>query len=339
MNKSTDTVTLAHGSGGVLTHNLIKNIFYKHFSNDILALGHDSAILNLSSQKLAFTTDSFVINPIFFAGGDIGKLAICGTVNDLLASGATPLYLSCGFIIEDGFSIEQLEAIVKSMSMAAKEAEIAIVTGDTKVVQKGACDKLYINTSGIGAIPEDIYISPKNAKSGDVIIVTGTLGDHGCSILLERDNMGISANIQSDCAPLNTLMEKAFNVSKSIHVLRDPTRGGIASTLNEIATDSNVGIIIYENQIPIRKDVAAVCDMLGLDPLYMANEGKMVIIVPAQEADKVVNALRQEKHGKHSAIIGEVVSEHPKKVICQTITGGGRIVDMLQGGDILPRIC
>lgn len=333
-----DIVTLAHGSGGKLTHNLIKNIFLKHFSNDVLLQGDDAARFELPHGKLAFTTDSFVITPVFFDGGDIGKLAVCGTVNDLVSAGAKPVYLSCGFIIEESFPIEQLEEIASSMGKAAEECGVKIVTGDTKVVQKGAADKIFINTSGIGVIYDDVFVSGKNAKPGDKVIISGTIGDHGTSILLAREELNINADIKSDCAPLYSILEDILKVTKEIHVLRDPTRGGVATTLNEIAVQSGVGIELYEDELPVREEVAGVCELLGMDPLYMANEGKMIIIVPQSDAEDVLVALRNNKYGKDSCIIGEVTEDFKNRVFMKTITGGKRIVDMLVG-DQLPRIC
>lgn len=333
-----DIITLAHGSGGKLTHNLIHDIFVKHLSNDILSQGNDAARLELPSGRLAFTTDSFVITPVFFRGGDIGKLSVCGTVNDLAASGAKPLYLSCGFIIEEGLPISELEKIVASMGETARECGVKIVTGDTKVVQKGAADKVFINTTGIGIIPDGVNISGSNAMPGDRVIVTGGIGEHGCSILLDREMLNISANVISDCAPLNKLIENALNVSKDIHVMRDPTRGGLATTLNEIAVQSNVGIVLKESEIPVKEEVQGICELLGMDPLYMANEGKMIIIIPESEVEKVLEALKKEKYGIDSRVIGEVVNAPAKRVTMKTMTGGSRIIDMLVG-DQLPRIC
>ncbi len=331
-------VTLAHGSGGRLTHDLIKEIFLKHFSNDILLSGDDSARIDLKGGRIAFTTDSYVITPIFFKGGDIGKIAVCGTVNDLTAAGAKPLYLSCGFIIEEGLPIDELEAVVSSMGKTAKECGVRIVTGDTKVVQKNAVDRVFINTSGIGVIHEGIDVSGAYARPGDAVIVTGTIGDHGCSILLEREALDIVSDLESDCSPLNGLMEKVFAVEKNIHVLRDPTRGGLGTTLNEIARQSDAGIKLYEDKIPLKDQVRGICEMLGLDPLYMANEGKMIIILPRDSAEKVLNILKNEKLGQNSSIIGEVTGEHRGRVTMKTVTGGSRIVDV-PVGDQLPRIC
>lgn len=333
-----DIITMAHGSGGKLTHNLIIEVFQKHLINDILVQGNDAAILNLPKGRIAFTTDSFVITPVFFNGGDIGKLSICGTVNDLAAAGAKPLFLSCGFIIEEGYPIEELEKIVKSMGETAKECNVKIVTGDTKVVQKGAADKVFINTTGIGVIPQDVNISGSNARVGDKVIITGGIAEHGCSILLQREQLNISASLESDCAPLNSLVENIIRATKSVHVLRDPTRGGLATTLNEIAVQSGVGIRLVESEIPIKQEVRGVCEILGLDPLYMANEGKMIIIAPEASVKTIMDVLKREKYGINACVIGEIVEDPKKRVTIKTITGGSRIVDMLIG-DQLPRIC
>ena len=333
-----DIITLAHGSGGSLTHKLINNIFVKHFANDILLKGDDGASLSLPSGRVAFTTDSFVISPIFFKGGDIGKLSVCGTVNDLAASGAKPMYLSCGFIIEEGFPLDELERIASSMAVTANECNVKIVAGDTKVVQKGACDKVFINTSGIGIIPDGVDVSGSNAKPGDQVIITGAIGEHGCSILLEREKLNIYSNIESDCAPLSGMLEKVFNVTKDIHVLRDPTRGGLATTLNEIASQSNVGIKLYENKIPVRDEVRGICELLGMDALYMANEGRMIVIAPEASVDNILEVLKKDKYGVNACVIGEVVEAPAKWVTMKTVTGGSRLVDMLVG-DQLPRIC
>lgn len=333
-----EIITLSHGSGGSLTHDLIEKIFYKHFSNNILNQHNDAACISLPPGKLAFTTDSFVVSPIFFSGGNIGKLAICGTVNDLTASGAKPMYLSCGFIIEEGFLIDELEVIVDTMAKMAFECDIRIVAGDTKVVEKGACDGIFINTSGIGIIPDHINVSGNRAEEGDSVIITGSLGDHGTSILLMRENLGITAEIKSDCAPLNNLIEKVLLPEYDIHVLRDPTRGGVATTLNEIAIQSNVGIKLFEEFLPIKDQVRGVCELLGMDPLYMANEGKMIIILPKKNASDVIDILKREKYGCDASIIGEVVEKPLNKVFVKAVTGGNRLLDMLSG-DQLPRIC
>lgn len=333
-----DIITLAHGSGGKLTHRLISDIFQKKLSNEILLEADDSAKFELPSGKVAFTTDSFVITPIFFNGGDIGKLAVCGTVNDLVAAGAKPLYLSLGVIIEEGFSIAELERIIESIANTARESGVKIVTGDTKVVQRGACDKVFINTSGIGVIQGGRNISGSNAKPGDKVIITGNIGEHGCSILLEREKLDFNANIKSDCAPLNLMVQKLFEIDTDIHVLRDPTRGGVATTLNEIAAQSNVGIKLNESALPISTEVRGICELLGMDPLYMANEGKMIIICPEASAESIMEVLNNDSYGKNASVIGEVVENPAKRVTIKTVTGGSRIVDMLVG-DQLPRIC
>ncbi|HEY5585583.1 MAG TPA: hydrogenase expression/formation protein HypE [Ruminiclostridium sp.] len=332
-------ITLAHGSGGSATLRLIDQVFKKHFNNDILSMGDDCARLNIGNAKnIVFTTDSFVVTPIFFKGGNIGKLAVCGTVNDIATSGATPLYLSCGFIIEEGFSIDELEEIVESMSNTARECGVQIVTGDTKVVQKGAADKIFINTSGIGIVPDGINISGRNAKVGDKIIISGTIGDHGSCILLERENMGLQAKIKSDCAPLSSLVQDMLKITSEIHVLRDPTRGGVATTLNEIAAQSKVTILIHEDKLPVKLEVQGVCELLGMDPLYMANEGKLLCFVPAEKADVILNTIRGNKYGENAQIIGEVVKAGEPKVLLHALSGGIRIINLL-AGDQLPRIC
>ncbi|ACL74847.1 hydrogenase expression/formation protein HypE [Ruminiclostridium cellulolyticum] len=332
-------VTIAHGSGGAATSRLIEQTFKKHFDNDILSQGDDCARLDIGdARNLVFTTDSFVVTPIFFNGGNIGKLAVCGTVNDLATSGAKPLYLSCGFIIEEGFDLEDLEEIVKTMSATARECGVKIVTGDTKVVQKGAADKVFINTSGIGVIPDGLNISGKNAKAGDKIIISGTIGDHGSSIFLERENMGFQAKIQSDCAPLSGMVQDILSVVPDVHVLRDPTRGGVATTLNEIAVQSNVSILIREDSLPVKREVQGVCELLGMDPLYMANEGKMLCFVSEDKSERVLEVLRKNKYGKDARIIGEVTEERQPKVLLKALSGGNRIISVL-AGDQLPRIC
>jgi hydrogenase expression/formation protein HypE len=331
-------ITLAHGSGGKLTGELIDNLFIKNFSNDCIVDKEDAAKISFGSECMAFTTDSFVITPIFFNGGDIGKLSICGTVNDLLTRGAEPKVLSCSFIIEEALEYDDLEKIVKSMSAISNMSNVKIVTGDTKVVQKGACDRLFINTTGIGIIPEGIEISSKNAEPGDSIIVTGTVGDHGAAVLVQRENLNIKSSLKSDCNPLNSVVKSVLSVTNNIHVLRDPTRGGIATALNEIACNSNVGILLDENKIPIKDDVRGVCEILGMDPLYMANEGKMLIVVPKVYENYVIEALKKNDLSVDSSVIGYVTKENQKKVLMNTLVGGKRIIDVMTG-DQLPRIC
>lgn len=333
-----DKIVLAHGSGGKLSHQLVQRVFVNTFNNPILNQLDDRAALEIGGKALAFSTDSFVVKPIFFPGGDIGKLAVCGTVNDLAMGGAKPLYLSTGFIIEEGLLTEDLEKVVASMQKAAVEAKVTIVTGDTKVVERGSCDRLFINTSGIGVVPEGVSISGANAQPGDKIIINGFIGDHGIAVMAERHGLGFREGLASDCAPLNDLVETMLKVTKEIRVLRDPTRGGLATTLNEIALQSGVGMMIEEDKIPVRDQVRGVCEILGLDPLYVANEGKLIAIVPAKFAEKMVEAIGKHKYGQGAKIIGEVLAEPKGKVFLQTIIGGRRILDMLVG-DQLPRIC
>lgn len=332
-----DAILLAHGSGGKLSHELIEKSFLPLLTNPILNKLDDSAIFEASGH-LAFTTDSYVVNPIFFPGGDIGKLAVCGTVNDLSMSGAKPLYLSLSMIIEEGFAITELECIVKSIKAAAEEAQVNIITGDTKVVNKGKADKLFINTSGIGIIPNGIEISGANARNGDKVILSGTIGDHGIAIMSQREGLRFSVPVKSDCAPLNKLVAQMLEASPRIHCLRDPTRGGLATTLNELAHQSHVGIIIEEDRIPVAEGVRAACELLGFDPIYVANEGKLVAIVDPGDADIVLARMKQNKYGKDAAIIGEITGAHSSRVIMKTKLGPSRIVDMLSG-ELLPRIC
>lgn len=332
-----DKILLAHGSGGKLAHELVERGFLRVFSNPWLATMDDSAIFNISG-RLAFTTDSYVVSPIFFPGGDIGRLAVCGTVNDLAMSGAKPLYLSLSFIIEEGLPQSELAEIVDSIREAAKEAAVEIVTGDTKVVHRGSADKLFINTAGVGIIPEGVDISGSNARPGDKVILSGPLGDHGIAVLSQREGLSFSTQLKSDCAPLNNLVAEMLGVSLNIHCLRDPTRGGLATTLNELAEQSKVSIRVEEERIPVREEVLAACEMLGFDPLYVANEGKLVAIVPAEDAARVLEAMRRNRYGEGAAIIGEVGAGDPDRVVMKTRLGASRIVDMLTG-DLLPRIC
>lgn len=332
-----DKILLAHGSGGKLAHDLIEKTFAQAFANPLLAKLDDSAVIDFSG-RLAFTTDSYVVNPISFPGGDIGKLAVYGTTNDLAMSGAKPLYLSLALIIEEGFPRDELSEIVASIGKAAKEAGVNIVTGDTKVVDRGSADKLFINTAGIGIIAEGINISGSNARPGDRVILSGTIGDHGIAVLGQRQGLSFLRQLESDCAPLGRLVADMLAASPDIRCLRDPTRGGLATTLKELAGQSGVSIRIEEEKIPIREEVLAACEMLGFDPLYVANEGKLVAIVPAEVSDKVLEAMRGNKYGTGAAIIGEVKAEHPGRVVMKTCLGSSRMVDMLVG-DLLPRIC
>lgn len=333
-----DKILLAHGSGGKLMHDLIKQLFLKKFNNPILAKLDDMAALDLGEAKLAFTTDTYVVDPLFFPGGDIGKLAICGTVNDLAMSGAIPKYISAAFIVEEGLPFTELEGILESMAEAAKEAGVAVVTGDTKVVEKGGADKLFINTAGVGIIPGNVDISGSNAKPGDKVILSGTIGDHGIAVMSHREGLKFKTTLASDCASLNQLVAEILQASKKIRCLRDPTRGGLASTLNEFADQSQVGIVIEEQLVPIKEEVLGACEMLGYDPFHIANEGKLVAIVAPEDAEKLVTVMRENKYGKDATVIGEVVDEPKGKVMAKTIIGATRILDMLVG-EQLPRIC
>ncbi|MFC2052019.1 hydrogenase expression/formation protein HypE [Chloroflexota bacterium] len=332
-----DKVLLAHGSGGKLTYDLIQKCFMPYLANPILNKLDDSAIFELGG-RLAFTTDSYTVNPIFFPGGDIGKLAVCGTVNDLSMSGAKPLYLSLSFIIEEGFPITELKRIVASIQKATEEAEVKIVTGDTKVVNQGSADKLFVNTTGVGIVPEGVNISAANATPGDRIIVSGTIGDHGIAVLSQREGLKFQVPVQSDCAPLNQLVAEMLATSTKIDCLRDPTRGGLATTLNDFAAQSNVGITIEEDKIPVNKAVLAACELLGFDPFHIANEGKLVAVVAHADAERILSKMKQNKYGTVAAIIGEVVARHPGRVVMNTTLGASRIVDM-PVGELLPRIC
>jgi hydrogenase expression/formation protein HypE len=334
----TAKILLDHGSGGKISHKLIGEIMLPIFDNPILSPLNDGAIFDIKGNRLAFSTDTYVVDPIFFPGGCIGDLAINGTVNDLAMCGATPLYLSVGLVIEEGFPMTDLEKILKKMSVAAEKAGVKVVTGDTKVVTKGAADKIFINTSGIGQIPEKVDISGHRACPGDKIIVSGSIAEHGVAVLTQREGMTFDSAVFSDTAPLNHLVNKMLSVSRDIHVLRDPTRGGVATALNEIAGKSDVGIRIYEEKIPLKDNVAGICELLGLDPIYIANEGKLLAFVEPDHADAVLKAIMEDDFGKDASIIGEVVSDYHGKVVMQTSIGGTRIIDMLTG-DQLPRIC
>lgn len=334
-------IILGHGSGGQLTHQLIQQVFNKYLHNPFLNQGDDSASIPVdpSAGKMALTTDSHIVSPLFFPGGDIGRLAVCGTVNDLIMVGATPLYLTAGFILEEGLDIDILEKVLVSMQSAADEAGVSIVAGDTKVIEKGKADKIFINTSGYGIIPNDRpHISGKNAQPGDVIIITGTIGDHGIAVMAARNDLAFEVEIASDVAPLNVLTERLFAAGLPIHVLRDPTRGGLGTTLNEIAKQSMMSLHLQETQIPIRSNVQAACEMLGFDPLYVANEGKMVVIAPQMYAQQILELLQEHPYGQNAAIIGHVEAVLPGKVVLHTEYGSTRLVPMLSG-ELLPRIC
>jgi len=337
------TITLAHGGGGRAMRSLIESIILPAFDNPLLAALEDQARLDLTAlialgDRLAFTTDSYVVTPLEFPGGDIGRLAVCGTVNDLAVSGALPLYLSCGFVLEEGLSIEELTRIARSMAAAARDAGVSIVTGDTKVVERGAADRLFINTAGIGVIPGSAQIGADRARPGDAVIVNGTLGEHGIAILIARNDLALSAEVRSDCQPLHGLIGAMRGACPEIHCLRDATRGGVATVLNEFAVSSGVCIRVREAAIPLRPEVRGACEILGLDPLYLANEGKLVAIVPPQSADAVLAAMRAHPAGREAAIIGEVCRQPAQRVILSSAVGGDRVVDLLVG-EQLPRIC
>jgi hydrogenase expression/formation protein HypE len=321
-----------------MSHSLIADIMLPVFDNPILSQLDDGAILDIDGTRIAFSTDTFTVDPIFFPGGNIGDLAVNGTVNDIAMCGATPLFLSVGLLIEEGFPIEELKRILKSMGSAADEAGIKIITGDTKVVPRGAADKIFINTSGLGLIPDGVEIACHRAMPGDRIILSGSIADHGMTIMTQRADMSFESSIISDTAPLNHMVNRMLLTSRDIHVLRDPTRGGVGTTLNEIALSSKVGIVIYEDKIPINLQVEALCELMGFDPLYIANEGKLVAIVGRHHAEEILSAMKEDMYGKEAVIIGEVISENPGCVMMKTKIGGTRIVDMLTG-EPLPRIC
>ena len=337
------TITMAHGGGGRAMRELIERLVIPAFSNPLLAPLEDQARIGLRGlaeigDRLAFTTDSYVVSPLFFPGGDIGKLAICGTVNDLAMSGAVPLFLSCGLIIEEGLPTAELERVLASMSALARQTGVNVVTGDTKVVNRGAADKLFINTAGIGVIAAGVDISATRARPGDIVIVNGTLGDHGVAILVARNELDLQTDLLSDCQPLHGLVQAMLSACPDIHCLRDATRGGLATVLNEFAISSQVGMRLQESALPLKPEVRGACEMLGLDVLYMANEGKLVAVVPREQADAVLAAMRAHPAGADAAIVGEVLAEPAGHVILNTLFGGERVVDMLVG-EQLPRIC
>jgi len=331
-------IQLAHGSGGKLTKHLIDKMFMGHLGNEILNQAHDGARLSLKGRELAFSTDSFVVNPIFFPGGNIGDLAINGTVNDLACCGAIPRYISLAFILEEGLPVSELWEIVLSIKKAADHSGVKIVTGDTKVVEKGKGDRIFINTSGIGELMDGIQIGPERCRPGDVVLINGTVADHGISILSQRDGLKFSSEVRSDTASLSPMLTDLLQKCKSVHVLRDPTRGGLASTLNEISESSGTGIRLFEEQIKVNESVRGACEILGLDPLYIANEGKVVVILPEKDAETALEVMRSHKEGEQAALIGEVTKDRPGIVSLKTLLGSTRIVDMISG-EQLPRIC
>lgn len=322
-----------------MSHDLISRVFLPAFDNAALSAGDDAGVVKLEAcSRLAISTDSHVVSPLFFRGGDIGRLAVCGTVNDVAMMGAVPLYLTAGFILEEGLELEVLERVVVSMCEAAQEANVQIIAGDTKVVQRGKADGLYITTTGVGAVLAGVEIGGACAQPGDVVILSGSMGDHGIAVLEARGDLGFATDVKSDVAPLNHLVSGMFDASDAIHVLRDPTRGGVATTLNEIARQSHVGIVLRESSLPVRPEVAAACEMLGFDPLYVANEGKLIAIVGREDADRVLSAMRSERYGEQAVIVGEVLSDPKDRVLMKTAIGSTRVVDVL-AGEMLPRIC
>ncbi len=333
-----DTILLDHGSGGKISHAMFSELILPLFNNPELAKQDDGAVLDLPKGKLAFSTDSYVVDPIFFPGGNIGDLAVNGTINDVSMCGAVPMYISVGLIIEEGLPVKDLKIILESMAGAAKKAGVKIVTGDTKVVPRGKADKIFINTSGVGVIPDGVDVSGSRAKPGDQIIVSGTIADHGITILSEREGLKFDSDVQTDSAPLNHMVKSIIDSGCELHVLRDPTRGGLGTTLNEIAVQSNVGIKLKEESLPVRGAVQGTCELLGFDPLYIANEGKLIAIVPQKDADQVLETIKKDEFGGDAVIVGEVTDQDPGRVVLETLIGGSRIVDMLTG-EQLPRIC
>lgn len=333
-----ELITLAHGSGGKSSHQLIEGLFYKYFRNDILEQRNDASVLPEILGRIAVSTDSFVIHPVFFPGGDIGKLSVYGTVNDLAMSGAKPLYITAAFIIEEGFPLKDLEKIVASMSEAAKDAEVKIIAGDTKVVEAGSADQIYINTTGIGILPKDMNIGGQNAKAGDKILVSGTLGDHGTAIMALRKGFEFVTDLESDCGLLSGMIQEILQAGADIKVLRDPTRGGLAATLNEISQQSKVGMLLEEGAIPVKQAVRSLCEILGLDPLYIANEGKLLVIAAEEDAERVLAVMKNHPLGKDAAMIGRVMDLPQAQVYLKTEIGGTRMLHM-PVGELLPRIC
>ena len=335
---SDEKILLAHGSGGKLSHDLIKQILLPQFSNPFLEPLDDGAKMTNRQGMIGFTTDSYIVNPIFFPGGDIGKLAVCGTVNDLSMIGATPAYLSLSLIIEEGFPIDLLKRIASSIHDTADRSGVAIVTGDTKVAEHGAVDQLFINTAGIGWIRPGVNLSGGNARPGDKILLSGFLGDHEMAVLSQREGFKFQGELKSDCAPLNDLAGRMLEVCPSLRCMRDPTRGGLATTLNEIASTSTVGMVIEEERVPVRESVKGICELLGLDPLYLANEGKLIAICPSQEAESLLEVMKSHPLARDAEIIGSVTEKNQSRVVLHTLIGGHRILDMLTGGQY-PRIC
>ena len=335
-----NTILLGHGSGGKLTSDLIKKSFIEYFDNPVLKAMTDSAVININGKLLAFTTDSYVVDPIFFPGGDIGKLSVCGTINDLAVSGAKPVFISAAFIIEEGFSINDLEKITKSMRYEADKAGVVIVTGDTKVVNKGQCDKIFINTTGIGIMEKKFenISTGKDIQPGDKIIVNGYIGDHGIAVMGARENLKFESEIVTDCASLNHLIKSVLDSGADIKFMRDITRGGLATVVSEITTNRKFGISINESDLPVRESVRGMCEIFGYDPLFLANEGKVLMIVSDRSSHKALATMKENEYGRDSAIIGEITPDNAGKAVLQSIVGGLRIIDKLTG-EMLPRIC
>jgi hydrogenase expression/formation protein HypE len=333
-----EQIVLGHGSGGRLTHDLIERHFLPAFQNPILAQGNDAGVVPSPDGRLAISTDAHVVSPLFFPGGDIGRLAVCGTVNDVAMLGARPLYVTASFILEEGLNVAVLERVLTSMRQAAEEAGVQIVAGDTKVVQKGKADGMYISTTGVGVLETGVEIGGAQARDGDAVILSGPMGEHGIAVLAARGELGFEADVTSDVAPLNHLIRAMLEASRSIHVLRDPTRGGVATTLNEIARQSGVGIVIREDALPVGQAVSAACELLGFDPLYVANEGKLVAVVGQEDTEKLLQVMHSTRYGEAAVVIGEVKKEPCGRVLEKTRLGSLRVVDALPG-ELLPRIC
>lgn len=337
--KHSRQIVLGHGSGGKMMADLIKDVFYSRFENEPLMAGNDAGVIELTNGlRLAVSTDAHVVSPLFFPGGDIGRLAVCGTVNDVAMVGAIPLYLTISFVLEEGLAMDILEKVADSIREAAEEAGVEIISGDTKVVAHGEADGLYISTTGVGLINPQIDIGGDKARPGDNVIISGTIGDHGIAVLEARGDLGFQTQLKSDVAPLNHLVEDMIAASQQIHVLRDPTRGGVASALNEIARQSGIGIILDEKSLPVKPEVAGACEILGFDPLYIANEGKLLALVSAEDTDRILEVMHKSPHGKEAVVIGKVEAEPQGRLLLRTILGSTRIIDNLTG-ELLPRIC
>ena len=333
-----DSILLTHGAGGKLTHDLVNGVFLRFFENEVLKRLEDSAVVPGATGRIAFTTDSYVVKPVFFPGGDIGRLAVCGTVNDLAMVGARPLGRSAAFIIEEGFAREDLERILASMRDAAREAGVEIITGDTKVVERGAAEGIYINTAGIGIVPEGVDIKSPGARPGDRVILSGPIGEHEIAVLVARGEFSLKGEVTSDCAPLNRLVERMLESGPGVHALRDPTRGGVATVLWEVARASGVGVESDEEKVPLTPEVSSACELLGFDPYYLANEGKLVAFCAPDRAEEIISRMKSDPYGDTAVAIGRVVAEHPGRVLLKTRIGGRRVLEPLSG-EQFPRIC